>query len=129
MVGGTLVKLCQKLILPVCLTVPQSLYLGLKSLNLPLAGVISMSSWVTSCSCMWPVLGTLTSSPPPTLMVHGSNDPMINIAWSRTTRDRLNELANTARLQPVEWCEESGIGHEPGPIGLQKVQEFIIARL
>jgi phospholipase/carboxylesterase len=97
---------------------------------LGIAGVFSLSSWVTSESTMWTSLDqqqetcAASGAPriaPPAFLAHGSADPMISPAWGETTRDSLR-----VRGLEVEWALEDGIAHEPGPQVLAALQKWLL---
>jgi len=89
-----------------------------------------MSSWVTTKSAMWPALDRKGEAAaggkvaPTAFLAHGSDDPMIDKAWGESTRDSLQQ-----RGVDVVWFEEGGIGHEPGPKTLDRLQKWILDRL
>jgi len=98
-----------------------SLCAGL-SLNHPIAGVFSMSSWVSTKWRLWSLLDAREASHhvPPVLMIHGSHDGMIDVKWGESTRDAL-----VARGVEVQWLKEMGIDHEPGLEGLTMLSTWI----
>eukprot|EP00614_Pseudopedinella_elastica_P023501 CAMPEP_0172633166 /NCGR_PEP_ID=MMETSP1068-20121228/187917_1 /TAXON_ID=35684 /ORGANISM="Pseudopedinella elastica, Strain CCMP716" /LENGTH=181 /DNA_ID=CAMNT_0013444783 /DNA_START=220 /DNA_END=765 /DNA_ORIENTATION=- len=100
---------------------------------LGLAGVFSLSSWVTTQSSMW---ATLDKSKeileadetgarwPPVFMAHGDQDGLIAPAWGEATKKGLE-----VRGFKVDWLLERGLDHEPGPLGLQKLLVWILSTI
>ena len=89
-----------------------------------LAGVFSMGSFVTSQSGLWVSLRGRAPPFPPVYMIHGTSDRLIPSVWGRDTMERLKQCGAN-----VEWYEEDGIGHEPGPQSLNKLGTWILERI
>ena len=94
------------------------------------AGVFSMSSFVTSKSSLWIDLATRTTlnptqPTPPVFMTHGSHDSMIGVRWATETADRLKQTG----LTQVDFYEEPYLDHEPGPQSLELLQTWILAKI
>ncbi len=85
---------------------------------LGLAGVFSLSSWVSSSSAVW---AAALPRAPPAFLAHGAADAMVPAEWGKATRDAL-----TSRGVTVEWLLESGVAHEPGPASLDKLLRWTL---
>lgn len=82
-------------------------------LQFPFAGLMVLSGYLHT------PLSTQVETPPPVLMVHGRQDPVVPLAAAQQARDRL--LALGAKVQYHEF----EMGHEIQLGVLEKIQAFV----
>lgn len=121
---------------------------------LGLAGVFSMSSWLTTRSAVWSVLGRNLATPAspegevgPAARESSSDDnsapneraasatrssPLLLIHGARDPMIRpewgeATQRALVERGATASWFLEPGIGHEPGPLGLSRLLPWLLS--